>query len=241
MFAVQLSDVVMVSDVSQGVQSAEVPPTVTDPRPPAALVDSATGLHCATEVILQDIKTACDQIASISLEGLGTLDDFADLVASVREASAVQEVACAIWGNELAEMNERALSIGETIHNVSKQLELPTDYTKVLVEMKKTFQISLVLKSKLSKFHEVSGYSETLKEFETISFHFANLRQNFSEIQINYQKLACARTRAQRSPTGPNSRPPCPRPRTDPNSRPPGRGLRTGPRPRASRPRRSRR
>lgn len=147
----------------------------------------------AKEVILRDIKAACECIESISLEGLGTLDDYADLIRCAREASAAQEAACETWANELSEMTQCALSIEEAICNIRNQLQLPqqVDYTKVLEGMKDISVRILSIKQKLAAFDEIPNHMDTYHEFRRISSHYDTLKVAFQDIQESFTKLAC--------------------------------------------------
>jgi len=170
--------------------------------------------------ILQCIKETCEQIESFSLEGLGSLDDYADLVICAREAHEAQNAACAAWISEMSEMTECAISIDGAIDKIKTELQLPArkDYTQVLDGMKNIAESILSIKLKLNKFNEIPHHFETLQEFKSISCHYDRLQQNYKELQQLFTKLACGEKRTQNqkvivAPYTPRRSSPCRRPR----------------------------
>ena len=127
--------------------------------------------------ILQCIKEACEEIEACSLEGLGTLDEYADLVICAREAHDAQNAACAAWASELAEMSECAVSIDGAIGKLQNELQLPAqkDYTGVLEGMKSVAEGILSIKIKMNNFDDAPKHFETLREFRSTSSDYERL------------------------------------------------------------------
>ena len=200
-------------DCSHLSQSTSNPPstpassTPVQPGTPACSSNSISHGQSSKDSILQCIKETCEQIESFSLEGLGSLDDYADLIICAREAHEAQNAACTAWISEMSEMTECAISIDGAIDKLKTELQLPArkDYTPVLDGMKNIAESILSIKLKLNKFNEIPHHFETLQEFKSISCHYDRLQQNYKELQQLFTKLACGEknTRNQRVTVAP--------------------------------------